>query len=83
MPTSISRGLFYILFAGLLWSTGGPLIRLLDSASEWQFLFFSEYPTALTLIGGGILLSAIFIQTSAGLKYYRNIQNVPLKNSYK
>ena len=46
MPTSISRGPFYILFAGLLWSTGGPLIRLLDSASEWQFLFFRSLALA-------------------------------------
>ena len=49
----------------------------------WAWMFFSESPTAQTLIGGVILLSAIFIQTSAGLKYYKNIQNVPVKNSYK
>ena len=49
----------------------------------WAWMFFSESPTALTLIGGGILLSAIFIQTSAGLKYYKYIQNIPVKNSYK
>ncbi len=46
-------------------------------------MFFSESPTALTPIGGVILLSAIFIQTSAGLKYYKNIQIVTVKNSYK
>ena len=50
MPTSISREPFYILFAGLLWSTGGPLIRLLDSASEWQFLFFRSLALAMFLL---------------------------------
>ena len=50
MPTSISREPLYILFAGLLWSTGGPLIRLLDSASEWQFLFFRSLALAMFLI---------------------------------
>ena len=49
----------------------------------WAWMFFSESTTVLTLIGGGILLSAIFFQTSAGLKYYKNIQNVTVKNSYK
>ena len=50
MPTPISREPFYILFAGLLWSTGGPLIRLLDSASEWQFLFFRSLSLAMSLL---------------------------------
>ena len=50
MPTSISRVPFYILFAGLLWSTGGPLIRLLDSASEWQFLFFRSLALAMSML---------------------------------
>ena len=49
----------------------------------WAWKFFSESPTALALIGGEILFSAIFIQTSAGPKYYKNIQNIPVKNSYK
>ncbi len=33
----------------MLWSTGGPLIRLLENASEWQFLFYRSLALATTL----------------------------------
>ena len=86
-------GTFGLGFGMVLYVTGSyqmqaaelVLLSLLEIilGPIWAWMFFSESPTALTLIGGGILLSAIFIQTSAGLKYYKNIQNVPVKNSYK
>ncbi|MBC8259413.1 MAG: DMT family transporter [SAR324 cluster bacterium] len=47
--TSITLGRTYILFAGLLWSTGGPLIRLLDNASEWQYLFYRSIALSVSL----------------------------------
>ena len=34
------RGRGLVLLSGVLMSMGGPLIRLLDSASEWQFLTY-------------------------------------------
>ena len=34
------RGRGLVLLSGVLMSIGGPLIRLLDSASEWQFLTY-------------------------------------------
>ena len=34
------RGRGLVLLSGVLMSMGGPLIRLLDSASEWQFLAY-------------------------------------------
>ena len=38
--TSIKQARSFVIIAGLLWSAGGPLIRLLEGASEWQFLFY-------------------------------------------
>lgn len=46
----------------------------------WAWMFFHESPTSLTLIGGAILFSAIIFQSLSGLKYYNNIQNIPLNN---
>ena len=37
---SFIRGRGLVLLSGVLMSMGGPLIRLLDSASEWQFLAY-------------------------------------------
>jgi len=39
-----------VLLAGVLWSMGGPLIRLLDEASEWQFLCYRSVSMLLILI---------------------------------
>ena len=47
--TSATQGRFFILFAGALWSTGGPMIRLLENASEWQFLFYRSLALATVL----------------------------------
>jgi len=44
------QGRIFVLFAGLLWSLGGPLIRLLENASEWQFLFYRSIALATTLL---------------------------------
>ena len=38
------------MFAGFLWSLGGPFIRLLENASEWQFLFYRSIALATTLL---------------------------------
>ena len=90
---SAGFGTFGLGFGMVLYVTGSykmqaaelVLLSLLEIilGPIWAWMFFSESPTALTLIGGGILISAIFIQTSAGLKYYKNLQNIPVKNSYK
>ncbi|MBT5485674.1 MAG: EamA/RhaT family transporter, partial [Deltaproteobacteria bacterium] len=50
--TSITQGRLFAIIAGVLWSTGGPLIRLLEGASEWQFLFYRSMAlvTALFLL---------------------------------
>ena len=90
---SAGFGTFGLGFGMVLYVTGSykmqaaelVLLSLLEIilGPIWAWMFFSEFPTALTLIGGGILISAIFIQTSAGLKYYKNLQNIPVKNSYK
>ena len=44
------QGRIFVLFAGLLWSLGGPLIRLLENSSEWQFLFYRSIALATTLL---------------------------------
>jgi len=50
--TSIKQGRSFVIIAGVLWSAGGPLIRLLEGASEWQFLFYRSIglTTALFLL---------------------------------
>lgn len=47
--TSITQGRSFVIIAGVLWSTGGPLIRLLEGASEWQFLFYRSIGLATAL----------------------------------
>ncbi len=37
----------------------------------WAWMFFSELPTSLTMIGGVILLSAILFQTFQEWKYFK------------
>lgn len=44
------KGRIYVIFAGALWSIGGPLIRLLEQASEWQFLFYRSLVMLLVLL---------------------------------
>ena len=47
--TSIKQGRSFVIIAGVLWSAGGPLIRLLEGASEWQFLFYRSIGLATAL----------------------------------
>ena len=47
--TSIKQGRSFVIIAGVLWSAGGPLIRLLEGASEWQFLFYRSIALATAL----------------------------------
>ena len=37
------RGVFYVLLAGLLWSTVGLGVRLIDDASAWQILLYRAF----------------------------------------
>ncbi len=37
------RGLFLVMTAGLLWSTGGVLYRWVDTASDWQILVWRTF----------------------------------------
>jgi DME family drug/metabolite transporter len=47
---SFIRGRALVLLSGVLMSIGGPLIRLLDSASEWQFLAYRAFALAVVLL---------------------------------
>ncbi len=44
------RGRALVLLSGVLMSIGGPLIRLLESASEWQFLTYRAFALAVVLL---------------------------------
>jgi len=55
VATSISdvgflRGRGLVLLSGVMMSIGGPLIRLLESASEWQFLAYRALALVATLL---------------------------------
>ena len=39
-----------VMGAGLLWSAGAPLIRFLDQATEWQFLFYRNMAMIAALL---------------------------------
>ena len=46
----------------------------------WAWMFFSELPTSLTMIGGAILLSAILFQTFSGIEIFKKkLQTVTVK----
>jgi len=46
----------------------------------WAWMFFSELPTSLTMIGGVILLSAILFQTFSGMELFqKKLQTVTVK----
>ena len=47
------RGRGLVLLSGVLMSIGGPLIRLLDSANEWQFLTYRA--AALVVVLGVVI----------------------------
>ena len=44
-------GLVFVLLAGLCWSLGGLLFRLISDANVWQVLFYRSVVLALTLVG--------------------------------
>jgi DME family drug/metabolite transporter len=43
------RGVVLVAFAGVFWSVGGLLIRLIEAASGWQIVLFRSLALALTL----------------------------------
>ena len=43
-------GRLWVLSAGLCMSVGGPIIRLADESTEWQFLFYRSLGAALALL---------------------------------
>jgi drug/metabolite transporter (DMT)-like permease len=46
----------------------------------WAWMFFSELPTSLAMIGGAILLSAILFQTFSGMGIFqKKLQTVTVK----
>lgn len=53
----ISKGMLFVFFAGVLWSTVGIGIRLMESAMVWQILFYRSFGLSALLFG------VIFIMT--------------------
>jgi drug/metabolite transporter (DMT)-like permease len=49
--THYSRGVALVLLGGLCLSPGGLLIRFIDSASDWQIVFYRSGFLALTVLG--------------------------------
>ena len=45
-----ARGVVLVLLAGCFWSIGGPLIRLIDDADEWQILFYHSAAIIVMLL---------------------------------
>ena len=43
-------GRLWVLAAGLCMSAGGPIIRLADESTEWQFLFYRSFGAGLTIL---------------------------------
>ncbi len=44
------RGVVLVLSAGVFWSIAGLLVRLMESASEWQILMYRSVALCLTLL---------------------------------
>jgi drug/metabolite transporter (DMT)-like permease len=44
------RGVVLVLLAGVFWSTGGILVRLIEAAGVWQILFYRSLSLALFLL---------------------------------
>lgn len=49
--SSLSRGRLLALSAPLFWSISGPIVRLMDSADEWQMNFYRSGTLALFVFG--------------------------------
>ena len=43
-------GVLLVAFAGVAWSTGGILVRWIDSADAWQIIFYRSLSLALALL---------------------------------
>ena len=71
--TAAFRGVVLVLLAGVIWSTGGLLVRLIEAAGAWQILFYRSLSLALFLVlvlsirNKGALLSAFRAAGLAGL----------------
>jgi drug/metabolite transporter (DMT)-like permease len=49
-PTrALSRSYGLVLLAGTLWSAGGLIVREIETASEWQLIFYRSLALAVTL----------------------------------
>jgi len=44
------RGVGLVLLAGVFWSTAGIIVRLIESANEWQIVFYRSLALVLTLL---------------------------------
>ena len=44
------RGVGLVLLAGVFWSTTGIIVRLIESANEWQIVFYRSIALMLTLL---------------------------------
>ncbi|WP_157961623.1 DMT family transporter [Acuticoccus kandeliae] len=67
-PSKVGRSgsLVLVLIAGLFWSLGGVLVRLIEGASGWQIIFYRSLTQTVVLLiamqmlgGGGSLASRI------------------------
>lgn len=48
--TAVARGRLLVLLAGLFWSSGGLLVRLVEAAGPWEILFWRSLSLALFLL---------------------------------
>jgi drug/metabolite transporter, DME family len=44
------KGVGFVLLAGVFWSTAGIIVRLIESADEWQIVFYRSVALMLTLL---------------------------------
>ena len=50
LNVTFKSGIFFVLSAGILWSTVGLGVRLIDEASVWQILFFRSISLTIFLL---------------------------------
>lgn len=51
LPGTVAHGLMLVGAAALIWSTGGLIVRLLDSVDTWTTVFWRSFFAALFLAG--------------------------------
>ncbi len=83
---SVSQGRFIVIITGIIWSTGGPVVRLVEDATKWQFLFYRSLGVFISLmilikLQNGIILQtliggAILLQTFLGFRTSLNLQPI-------